>query len=346
MNSSSPPVVVGLVEGGSGSGAAAADRRGFSVPVIEDDWWEAIRLFLQTRRSAGTRRVYRFTLWEFIAFTHHKPFSDISRMDVLAYSVWMRERGLANQTVNSRISVVSSFFKFAQGEMELGGRNPALTRAARVKVNPYSSSNYLGAEELRALIGAIDRKSAQGKRDYALFLFMIASGRRVSEAVRLRWNDFDESDDGRVWYHWSGKGGKEGWNECPGIVWQALGEWRAAQRMEIGAREIVFTALAANGVYFPNVDPDWRPGTRGLTSSTVGYLLHRYAGKAGLKDDIRVHTLRHSAAMLRRQVGDDVETIQRFLAHSNLAVTQIYLHQLERAVDRSWVKVAEVLGLG
>jgi integrase len=46
-----------------------------------------------------------------------------------------------------------------------------------------------------------------------------------------------------------------------------------------------------------------------------------------------VHDLRHTAARLRREAGADVEEIREFLAHSSLAVTQVYLHRLERKSD-------------
>ena len=53
----------------------------------------------------------------------------------------------------------------------------------------------------------------------------------------------------------------------------------------------------------------------------------------------------HSAAKLRRDVGESVEDVSRFLDHSSLAVTTVYLRRLEGQEDRSWHKVAEALGV-
>jgi integrase len=58
-----------------------------------------------------------------------------------------------------------------------------------------------------------------------------------------------------------------------------------------------------------------------------------------------VHILRHSAAKLRRDVGESVEEVSRFLDHSSLAVTTVYLRRLEGEGDAGWTKVATVLGL-
>jgi len=66
--------------------------------------------------------------------------------------------------------------------------------------------------------------------------------------------------------------------------------------------------------------------------------------KAGLPP-AGVHVFRHSAAKLRRDAGESVEEVSRFLDHSSLAVTTTYLRRLEGQEDRSWEKVAEAIGL-
>ena len=58
-----------------------------------------------------------------------------------------------------------------------------------------------------------------------------------------------------------------------------------------------------------------------------------------------VHIFRHSAAKLRRDAGESVEDVSRFLDHSSLAVTTTYLRRLEGQEDRSWTKVAEAIGI-
>ena len=57
-----------------------------------------------------------------------------------------------------------------------------------------------------------------------------------------------------------------------------------------------------------------------------------------------VHVLRHSAAKLRRDVGESVEQVSSFLDHANLAVTTTYLRRLEGEEDGGWRKVAALLG--
>ena len=58
-----------------------------------------------------------------------------------------------------------------------------------------------------------------------------------------------------------------------------------------------------------------------------------------------VHVLRHSAAKLRRDAAESIKDVSRFLDHSSLAVTSIYLRRLEGQEDHGWGKVAEAIGL-
>ena len=45
------------------------------------------------------------------------------------------------------------------------------------------------------------------------------------------------------------------------------------------------------------------------------------------------------------EAGDDLHTISSFLGHSNLSITQIYLHKIENRQDASWMKVAALLDI-
>ena len=97
------------------------------------------------------------------------------------------------------------------------------------------------------------------------------------------------------------------------------------------------------------MDPDeplWQAGAseRGVTSATFYNRFRRYQVEAGLRP-AGVHVLRHTAAKLRRDVGESVESVSQFLDHSSLGVTTTYLRRLEGQEDQSWAQVAEVIGL-
>ena len=82
----------------------------------------------------------------------------------------------------------------------------------------------------------------------------------------------------------------------------------------------------------------------GITSGTFYGNLRRYLKAAGLPPS-GVHIFRHSAAKLRREAGESVEQVSRFLDHSSLAVTTVYLRRLEGDRDTTWKEVARSIGV-
>ena len=87
-----------------------------------------------------------------------------------------------------------------------------------------------------------------------------------------------------------------------------------------------------------------RGRTGGLSSATFYEQLRRYPRKAGIAP-AGVHIFRHTAAKLRRDAGESIWDVSRFLDYSSPAVTTTYLRRLEGQEDTGWSKVAEAIGL-
>jgi integrase len=83
--------------------------------------------------------------------------------------------------------------------------------------------------------------------------------------------------------------------------------------------------------------------SKGITSGTFYGQLQKYFRQAGITPS-GIHIFRHTAAKLR-DAGGTVEDVSRFLDHSSLAVTTVYLGRLEGEQDKSWAKVAEAIGV-
>jgi len=318
-------------------------------------WEDAFELWISSRQSANTQKAYR-KAWTLFSQFVNKPAWETSKMDVSHWVIQMQAQGLAAKTINCRLNAVKAFFYYAMEEYEIvmpdGERktlhdsNPAVGRGLRVRSTVYENAHYLSAIEARALLEAIPLDSVGGKRDYALILFYLLSGRRNSEVRNLRWGDFEERN-GEVWYRWSGKGKRNKLFECPGPAWEAIKAYLdSAGRLEdIQAGDYIFTALSERARRLPNVK-DWKFGTAPISTGEAGRILKRRASQAGLDPTrIHVHSLRHTAAMLRKEGGMDIYAISKFLAHSQVQITQIYLHEIEGHGDATWGKVGELLGL-
>jgi integrase/recombinase XerD len=309
-----------------------------------ETWAEAFAMWL-AGHSENTRRNYRDS-WNCLLTELGKMPWEIQRTDLARWVDSMRTRGLSDCTRNLRMAAVSSFYSYTNNdftilvdgqEVPLYPYNPAAGKSLRAKISPFGKARALSTEETRALIGAIPSACPQGQRDLAMILTYLFTGRRNSEIRHLRWGDITNRGD-HVLYRWSGKGKADQLYELPGPAWSAIRQYlESAGRLGgMGPQEYIFIALS------PSTGRKIGP----LSAREVGRILKKYARAAGLNDrEIHVHSLRHTAAMLRKEAGDDLEQISKFLAHSSLSITQIYLHTVEGARDESWAKVKALLGL-
>ncbi len=297
-------------------------------------WERAFYAFLaeKERRSGSKRTVdaYSRTLQRFFG-TLGKPPDQVTSQNVFAFAHGRGPSGKepASVTIGARLACISSFYRFLI-RMKIVSSNPC-DEIERPRVSPNPPKG-LSAEEIRRLLAAIP-ETPSGLRDRAIILTLTLTGRRRSEVLNLKAGDIEQT--GGLFYQYRGKGGKRAKRELPRPAFEAieraLTAWgRSLVDMESGESLWPSRYSALNG--------------RGVTSGTFYANLRRYLKKAGLPP-AGVHILRHSAAKLRRDAGESIEDVSRFLDHSSLAVTTVYLRRLEGQEDRGWGKVAEALGV-
>ena len=196
---------------------------------------------------------------------------------------------------------------------------------------------------MRKALQAINPKSLLGSRDFALLMTYVYTGRRSSEIANLRWEDIEvDQVKGRYYYAWSGKGGKSRTDELPPPAYHAICNFlRVSGRMEtIKAKDYIFQAVFSDRAdRLPNVRAAGQHdagANRPISGSMINRVVKRRFVAVGVKpEDIHTHTLRHTAAHLRYRDGEgqDILEISRFLNHSNIAITQIYLSKMQKPVD-------------
>ena len=298
-------------------------------------WERALYAFLaEKERRTGSRRTvesYSRMLQHFFGAVG-KPPERVTSPEVFAFAhgVGLSGREPSAVTIGARMACVSSFYRFLI-RMGLVVSNPC-DQLERPRVSP-SPPRGLTAEDIRRLLGAIPHTPV-GLRDRAIILTLTLTGRRRAEVISMKAGDIS-CENGTAYYVYRGKGGKQGKRELPRPAYEAIEK-----------------ALAAWGKSLSTIEPSesfWPSGSpgangRGVTGGTFYSNLQRYLKKAGLPP-AGVHILRHSAAKLRRDAGESVEEVSRFLDHSSLAVTTVYLRRLEGQEDRSWQKVAAALGV-
>ena len=142
----------------------------------------------------------------------------------------------------------------------------------------------------------------------------------------------DIEPGGPAFYRYRGKGGKQGRRELPRPAYVACVSALSAFDRELGT-------MPPDASIWPT-----SAHTGGVSSGTVYANFRRYLQAAELPPS-GLHILRHSAAKLRRDAGESIEDVSRFLDHSTLAVTTTYLRRLEGEQDAAWPRVAGSLRL-
>jgi site-specific recombinase XerD len=307
-----------------------------SLPTIASGdpsrWDQALYAFLVEKGNrSGSRRTvesYSRMLWPFFADLCKTP-DRVAPAEVLAWvhGIGLSGRTPSSATVGARIACLSSYFRFLI-RMGIVVSNPCDAIERPRAIQPPARG--FSAEEVRRLLGAVPDTIA-GRRDRAILLTLVLTGRRRSEVIGLRAADITV-EDRTAFYAYRGKGGKRGRRELPRPAYEAI----CATLADAG-KELL--SMAGH-------EPLWQAGTgpQGVTGGVVYGRFRRYLRAAGLAPT-GLHVLRHSAAKLRRDVGQSIEQVSAFLDHSSLATTTVYLRRLEGVEDRAWPDVASALGL-
>lgn len=302
------------------------------------------RLAAQCRASPATIAAYRDAFRLFLSFASVKAGRAPSRLQlehlgadvVLAFLDYLEhERGNSVRTRNARLAAIRSFFQHIAYE------DPAsLGTAQQVLCIPTKRTNkpllgFLSREEMNALMAAPARRTWQGRRDYALLLFLWRTGARVSEAIGVDVGDLSLQRPWQVLFH--GKGSRERIVPLASDTATALKRWCEERAILLRPNVPVFTNAK---------------GQR-LTRYGVTHIVRRAVITATkqcpalAKQPVSPHILRHTLAMDLLQSGVDPNIIRSWLGHVTLDTTHQYMEadveMKRRALQKS--SVVEVSAL-
>jgi integrase/recombinase XerC len=280
-------------------------------------------LALERNASEHTIKSYREDLTQAVEFFQTRGGAEISLTQVSsrqlrAYTVWLHEQQYAKSTVARRLAALRSWFRFLcrQGTLT---NNPA--EGLRTPRQEKKLPMFLTEEALGQLVTAPGKQTPMDLRDRAILESLYSAGLRVSELTGLDVEDLD-LNDGIATVR--GKGKKE---RLAFFGRNAL----AAVKTWLDARNALLAGKASTAVFLN------QRGTR-LTVRSVGRLVRKYLGQAGLDRSASPHTLRHSFATHLLDHGADIRSVQELLGHRSLATTQVYTHVTTSRLKESYEK--------
>lgn len=188
-------------------------------------------------------------------------------------------------TINSRLSVLRSFFGYMQ-DISMIDRNPAKSVRFFKKDNFTFEKKILTQEEIHALLEY--SKENSDVRDYLMVYFSYVTGVRVSELVNIRWGDIKPDIKGRYHVKVQGKGSKNRTVFVPNDLYNKLMLYREFQfnvSKDQKAPMVDELPLFANK----------RKPANKLTTYHV-YRIIKDIGQKAINKSISPHCLRHSFA--------------------------------------------------
>lgn len=304
-------------------------------PVVWTDqrFVKALYGFLAGIHNENTRKAYERALRAFFMTVNKEPV-DVVRADIGAYVEMLKKQKKSPATINQALTALNQFYEELRRPESpvadpLVKHNPVGIR--RMKVDPYSRSTKITLEQFQALRKVIDTKTVEGKRNLAIILFYVYTGRRRSEIARLKWKDIVRKGR-RVTFTYVGKGGKKYTKDLNPAVVEAMDDYINESERKMTKSSPIFTSVRGKSA-------------KPLSSRAIDKMVKKYATDAGIDaGEITLHSFRHLAAEIRRKTGYSVEDVQDFLDHASLATTQIYLKKAEGGREKNPEKARKLIG--
>jgi site-specific recombinase XerD len=279
--------------------------------------------FLLSREAVGctpkTLTHYRYTVGGFVAFLQEEGVRSVERITaghIRAYLVSLQRRGAKDTTQHAHARGIKTWLRWlvAEGDMPA---NP-MERVAMPRLEQRVPAPFT-AQEVQRLLGACDRRTPKGTRDYALVLTLLDTGLRAGELCALRVGDVDMRSG----------------------LCMVMGKGRKMRQVRVGAkaRGAIVRLMghrpgAGTGdALWPAFDAQGREHD-GLTVSGLQTILRRLGEGAGVMP-CGPHRFRRTFALWCLRDGMDLHSLRLLMGHSDLTVLQRYLALAGEDVERA-----------
>lgn len=257
-----------------------------------------IDLFIRRKRSANTQRTYRLAVDQFLQFVDHKPLQAVNLDDMVRFTEHLEVTYSSKHSQRLKLDAVRSLFTFAQKVGYLQFNVGAAVEAP--KPENTLAERIVSEEQALMIINA-----PKGQRDRLLLRLLYSTGMRVSEVCGLQWRHVSTSKGNGVVTVY-GKGSKTRFVAISPAMHQTLMSVKPA---DAEPTDHIFTSQRSDQ----------------MDESAV-FRIVKAAGKAVGVPGLSPHWLRHAHASHALDRGAKVATVKATLGHSNISVTDGYVH--------------------
>jgi integrase/recombinase XerC len=268
-------------------------------------------LLLEKNYSALTVNAYKNDIENFSEFIKNEYDSnsiiEVNYSQIRTWIVSLVENGLANRSVNRKISALNTYYKFLLkiGDIKINplSKHKALKTSKKIQI-PFSES------EINTVLDEFYfQNDFEGIRDKLIIELFYSTGIRRIELVEIKLSNLDLSN--KI-LKVLGKRNKERLIPLLDSVVHSLHLY-LDERNElelISDKDFLFLTKKGVKIY----------------ETLVYRIINEYFSKASSKVKKSPHILRHSFATHLLNQGADLNAVKELLGHSSLAATQVYTH--------------------
>ena len=280
------------------------------------------------RKSSLTIKSYGYHLDKMIEYIGNNYSGELDVKSVILDYVDNLSKEYEITTINAIRSAIRGFISFMKGRdyiKEDFGRDIELLK------EDTTPKVILEPKEIERIFNVLisEFKKAEGynvffkSRNLALFTFLLYTGVRRSEAVKVKWNDIDFINNE---INVIGKGNKTRVIPLLPDLKQQLYSYRDILEQMDGAgynvkSEYLFRSEKRNKKTKEKDMP--------MTGKNVEIIIKDISHKAGIKKNITPHIIRHTFASYGIKNKMNLPSLSEILGHSNLSTTlNIYAHEI------------------
>jgi len=268
-------------------------------------------LLLEKNYSVLTVKAYQNDLEDFLEFIKHEYESNsinkVNYSQIRSWIVSLVENGLANRSINRKVSALNTYFKFLLKTGDINSnplsKHRALKTSKKIQI-PFSEA------EIKTVLDDLNfADDFDSVRDKFIIELFYSTGIRRIELVQLKLTSIDlNTKTLKV----LGKRNKE--RIVPllkSVVLTAVKYLELRKELErISDADILFLTKKGYKIY----------------ETLVYRTINGYFSLASSKVKRSPHILRHSFATHLLNQGADLNAVKELLGHSSLAATQVYTH--------------------
>lgn len=271
----------------------------------------------EKKLSKNTLSSYETELKCFNDFFKNQDILNLNTNDLKNFLTYLNNQNLSPSTRSHYLTVIHNFYLFC---IRQGYTNTNPSDAIYLPKLEKKLPVVLTYEEIDKLLN-MPLHNAYDYRLKAMLELLYATGMRISELIKLKYQNINFTDD---FVRVEGKGSKE--RIIP--INQTSKKYLTIY-LENYRSTLIKKGKSCDYIFLNNL------GT-GISRQGFFKLLKKRGKEAKITKELSPHTIRHSFATHLLSNGADLRVIQELLGHSDISTTQIYTHLSNEQIKQEY----------